>query len=300
MKNFFRKIALPLVVLVVGYLLMQGMALREQPDATNERQFAQQVNLAMRQAADRLLDLAGDTTSTIPPVEWSAATGEYLLRLENNFSYDSLPGFLEAALAQYGIHEKYYVTINDCLDNLLMLGYSKETLKDGEPACMGRAQKAGCYNLSLVFLDQAKKAGGNGWTWAGLLLLSLLAFTATYFYKKRETKPMQATQPLSEAPNASLVRFGNTSFDLANQYVQIGDQRQPLTFREAKLLHFFLQNQNQVLERDAILAAVWEDEGIIVGRSLDVFVSRLRKILQKDSTVKITNVHGVGYRLEVA
>ena len=94
--------------------------------------------------------------------------------------------------------------------------------------------------------------------------------------------------------------LGNTAFDPANLCVTIGGKRQPLTFREAKLLQFFAERPNQVLERDAILAAVWEDEGIIVGRSLDVFVSRLRKILQDDPSVKIANVHGVGYRFEVA
>ena len=100
-------------------------------------------------------------------------------------------------------------------------------------------------------------------------------------------------------PKSPLLAFGNTQFDLANQFVLIGSERQPLTFREAKLLHYLVKNRNQVLSRDAILAAVWGDEGIIVGRSLDVFVSRLRKILQKDPTIKIVNVHSVGYRLEV-
>lgn len=109
-----------------------------------------------------------------------------------------------------------------------------------------------------------------------------------------------AQAPAAQVSDATLLRFANTDFDPTNQFVQLGDIRQPLTFREAKLLHFFVQHQNQVLERDAILAAVWEDEGILVGRSLDVFVSRLRKILQKDTAVKIANVHGVGYRLEVA
>ena len=85
-------------------------------------------------------------------------------------------------------------------------------------------------------------------------------------------------------PNLILVS-GSTSFNL--------------TYREAKLLSLFIGNKNQVLERDFILKSVWEDEGIIVGRSVDVFVSRLRKMLSTDSLVKISAVHGVGYRMEV-
>ncbi|MBI5914121.1 MAG: response regulator transcription factor, partial [Bacteroidetes bacterium] len=166
--------------------------------------------------------------------------------------------------------------------------------------CTGREQKAGCYNLSVTFPGRAKTVAGKGWVWTGLLMLGGLVFAAPYFYKALKNKPLPIGAPIAEATGSSLVRFGNSSFDLTNQYLLIGTLRQPLTFREAKLLHFFIQNPNQLLERDAILAAVWEDEGIIVGRSLDVFVSRLRKILQKDPALNIANVHGVGYRMEVS
>ncbi len=60
-----------------------------------------------------------------------------------------------------------------------------------------------------------------------------------------------------------------------------------------------LNHPNQLLGRDLILQSVWGDEGITVGRSADVFVSRLRKLLQHDPTLRIASVHGVGYRLEI-
>ena len=60
------------------------------------------------------------------------------------------------------------------------------------------------------------------------------------------------------------------------------------------------QHPNEVLSRDTLIAKVWEDEGVIVGRSLDVFISRLRKLLKGDDSVQIKTVHGVGYRLEVS
>ncbi len=88
--------------------------------------------------------------------------------------------------------------------------------------------------------------------------------------------------------------------DIANQLLYVGNTKQNLTYREAKLLQLFIKHQNQILERDFILKSVWEDEGITVGRSIDVFVSRLRKLLQEDSSLKIAAVHGVGYRLEVS
>ena len=93
--------------------------------------------------------------------------------------------------------------------------------------------------------------------------------------------------------------FGNSWLDTANQTLHNSATTQTLTFREAKLLALFARNVNHVLERDAILKSVWEDEGVTVGRSVDVFVSRLRKMLAADPQVKITAIHGVGYKMEV-
>ena len=61
----------------------------------------------------------------------------------------------------------------------------------------------------------------------------------------------------------------------------------------------FTTNQNVLLKRDFILKSVWKDDSYFVGRSLDVFISKLRKYFKDDSSVKITNVHGSGYKFEV-
>lgn len=308
MKNRLLKLGLPLFALLTGLLAVRATGLLRQPQP-NEQQFSQQVNLAMRQAADRLFDLAGDSTRTIPPVEAPSA-GEYLLRLESQFDYDSLPAYLDKALALNGIHEKYHVAVLDCLNDLLMLGYTQETIASGNVPCRGRDMPAGCYNLTVSFPGRASHTGSTAWAWAWWAVANLVAFAALAFFVYKQTRarklaepileaaPLPATEPAVAEPSG-LLHFGNTAFDPANLFVVVGDARQPLTFREAKLLHFFVQYPNQVLERDAIMAAVWEDEGIIVGRSLDVFVSRLRKILQHDPAVKLANVHGVGYRMEV-
>ena len=95
------------------------------------------------------------------------------------------------------------------------------------------------------------------------------------------------------------LKFGNTTFDTVNQRLDCQGKQTELTYRETKLLKLFCSHQNKLLERDFITKVVWEDEGIIVGRSVDVFVSRLRKLLKDDPSVKIVNVHSVGYRFEI-
>ncbi|MBQ4822890.1 helix-turn-helix domain-containing protein [Aquimarina sp. MMG016] len=62
----------------------------------------------------------------------------------------------------------------------------------------------------------------------------------------------------------------------------------------------FSQNQNQIVKRDQLIKEVWEDNGVFVGRSLDAFISRIRKKFNNDRSINIVNVHGVGYKLEVS
>lgn len=76
-----------------------------------------------------------------------------------------------------------------------------------------------------------------------------------------------------------------------------GERR--LTLKEAELVKFFAQNINSVLNRDQILIKIWGSNDYFLGRSLDVFISRLRKYFSHDSNIKIINLHGVGFRFTV-
>lgn len=72
-----------------------------------------------------------------------------------------------------------------------------------------------------------------------------------------------------------------------------------LSGKESELLSLLYNHKNETLERDEILAFVWKDEGAYVGRTLDVFISKLRKKLSADQAIKILNIRGVGYRLVI-
>ncbi|HAQ65090.1 MAG TPA: DNA-binding response regulator [Bacteroidales bacterium] len=74
---------------------------------------------------------------------------------------------------------------------------------------------------------------------------------------------------------------------------------QSLTRREAELLKFFCDHQNELLPREVILKAVWGNDDYFIGRSMDVFITRLRKYLKDDDSVSITNSHGNGFKLTV-
>ena len=96
-----------------------------------------------------------------------------------------------------------------------------------------------------------------------------------------------------------LICFGCFSFYPGNLRLTSGDIQQNLTHREAVLLSFLLDHRDQVLRREEILNAVWGNDHFFSSRSMDVFISRLRKLLQSDPDVKIESVHNIGYRLVV-
>lgn len=94
-------------------------------------------------------------------------------------------------------------------------------------------------------------------------------------------------------------RLGEYIFDYLDISLNHHDEIQKLTRREADLLLFLCENQNAVTKREDILLKIWGDDDYFKGRSLDVFISRLRKYLSNDPKVDIVNYHGVGFKLEV-
>ena len=93
-----------------------------------------------------------------------------------------------------------------------------------------------------------------------------------------------------------LISVETVSLDVG-KLIQKGRQEKQLTQKEADLLKFFIENQNAVLKRSDILETLWGEDDYFLGRSLDVFISRLRKYLKLDDSLKIENIHGVGFRL---
>ena len=93
-------------------------------------------------------------------------------------------------------------------------------------------------------------------------------------------------------------KLGNFEFDYENLALFNEDNTFQLTQKEADLLKLFADNRNQVLKRSDILEKLWGEDDYFLGRSLDVFISRLRKYLRSDETLKIETLHGVGFRLK--
>lgn len=124
-------------------------------------------------------------------------------------------------------------------------------------------------------------------------------FSIEEFLLRVETILKRVYSQHTRADEQFIYVLGSLTCDFTNQQIKAGNHVQELTSKEAKLLKLFCLNQNKVINRDTIQKAIWEDEGYFVGRSMDVFISRLRKLLKDEPSVTILNVHGVGYKLDV-
>ncbi|KAF2517309.1 response regulator transcription factor [Flavobacterium foetidum] len=110
-------------------------------------------------------------------------------------------------------------------------------------------------------------------------------------FLKRSQKNIPAAKTIYEV--------GKYQFDTKNFILFNDEEKVGLTQREAELLKLFLDHKNSVLKREQILTSLWGTDDYFMGRSLDVFISRLRKILANEDGISIENLHGIGFRFSI-
>jgi hypothetical protein len=133
----------------------------------------------------------------------------------------------------------------------------------------------------------------------GMLVLLGVTLVVSRLRKKQSSlvTPNQI-QVVAEQSDPNLSVLGKFSLDVKHQRLVLGNEVFSLTEKECKILELFNHSFGELVPRETLMQKVWIDEGVITGRSLDMFVSKLRKKLSSDPELKITNVHGKGYKLE--
>lgn len=294
--------------------------------------------IMMRQIGHELLRQAGDSTSRILPVE-ELTGGEYLIRFSAPFVFipDSLVATVARVVAANNLPPSYLVEVINCAEPWeVIFGY--QIAKDSAHnvvACLGRKQVKSCYNIKVKFAGNQQAdpfsngllIGSLGAIGLGLLVRALYRRQQKRLEKQRvpltevvseevmaviepvPAVPMpQATESLltvhkdplpTEVTAPAPIAIGSLLFFKESQQLLAGATIIPLTAKEAKLLQVFAVAQQEVIDRNQLMKEVWEDEGVIVGRSLDMFVSKLRKKLQADPRVSLLNIHGKGYKLAI-
>jgi DNA-binding winged helix-turn-helix (wHTH) protein len=303
--NFFHKVfrgslfkLCAAIMLGVCAVLLLAAFISDKP---NDELFTKRVNLAIRSVGHQLLLQAGDSTTVVPPVV-EKSKGVYVLQFQNELAFqpDTLVALVQRSLAKTGL-SKYTVTVQECFKPGIIYGFEINPRNNSIKACNGRSQPKGCYTIEIAFADYPRpsvpyKPIGMMISSVSLLLALVLIGRSTWPKKLKIAANQDAA---NENESKGLPTIGKFVFDGTNQCLRISEEMIALTDKESKVLTVLNRNIGQLTLREELIQEVWTDEGVITGRSLDMFISKLRKKLSADPGLRITNVHGKGYKLEI-
>ncbi|WP_233260755.1 winged helix-turn-helix domain-containing protein [Pedobacter sp. HMWF019] len=248
----------------------------------------------LRRIGHEILLQSGDSTSRVLPIK-KIAENEYQISFEDDLTFrpDSLVNTIRHLLAKDPFTSDYIVNVLNCGNASVAYGYAiSKNKKDDVIACIGRKQPRACYMINIKFKPTGINTAKNGYL---LGSLPFLAFVGFIFL--RSVKPRRA---LPEGQYTDMLTLGAVLFDARNRKLIINGKTIDLTGTETRVLRIFALSPNETIDRSRLQKEIWEDEGVIVGRSLDMFISKLRKKLEFDPNINIVVIRGKGYRLEIS
>jgi hypothetical protein len=256
----------------------------------------QHIEVAMRLIGHYVMLHVGDSQSVVKPVR--KIDNQYRIEFSTDFEFEpsSIASIIDSVMKVSHVANSYQVAIIPCAGSEMVYGY-EITATDSLVPCVGRTYPKACYSLLITLPDvqETEQNQSAGIVAFPLLLLGFLIAVVAIGYLLLRSRKQAKTQPAAES--SEIVHLGNFQFDPKNMYLIMGDQSTELTGKEGELLALLLQHLNETVERDTLLNTVWGDEGDYVGRTLDVFISKLRKKLETDPNVRIVSIRGVGYKL---
>jgi DNA-binding winged helix-turn-helix (wHTH) protein len=261
---------------------------------------SKRANLAVRAIGHNLLLQAGDSTSVVPAVI-EKSRGVFQLEFRNEFGLepDTLIAVVQRILVSKEL-SKYMVTVEQCGWDHLVYGFEVNTPGAVKISCRGRSLPYDCYNIEIAFADFPGVTEGNpraSLMVGGILSLLGIVLIGTNFRTKKSVMLADENQSVHNGSD-SILTIGRFAFDTTKQTLKFNEETISLTDKESRILTLLSENMGSLTRREELIQGVWTDDGVITGRSLDMFISRLRKKLSSDPDLRITNVHGKGYRLE--
>ena len=270
-------------------------------DADNERL----IEVSLRMIGHQVLLSSNDSTSRVLPI--TKENNRYRIQFESAFEFkpEELVLTVDRVVKETIMANSYIVEVEKCETGEVVYSFKMDDLdKSDIIPCQGRVQPKSCYSLLFTMIEtrfantalltgtpdslNGTNAETSKVTYGIIVALSALLVVVFFLLWKRRKK---------SRIDPNLIPIGAYHFDKRNTELLIKDQKIELTSKEADLLLLLYTDANTTVEREVILNMVWGDEGGYVGRTLDVFISKLRKKLEFDSKVKIVNIRGVGYKL---
>lgn len=262
----------------------------------NDDVFDRHAKVAMRKIGDQVLKSAGDSTSLVLAIENEG--NKYKIEFEKEFDLnpDKLVDIVHQVVIDEEIATKYFVEVENCYSKKVIYNYEKDIFLTEPVACRMRQQPRACYKIYITIIDKGNptflqpEESSISTSMNNIYALVVLLFGVGLVIYINKRKPKY---------NPEWISIGEYQFDKNGMKLIFKGKSEELSGKEADLLELFYTNENKTLERDFILNKVWGDEGDYIGRTLDVFVSKLRKKLESDPNLKIMNIRGVGYRFVI-
>ena len=283
-RLLFQFIGLILIVFSIWKLISH----KSTPD-----EFSEITKIALRNVGNQLLLADNDSTSVVLPVIEEEPL-KYKLAFQKELAIvpDSLVDQVRRSLDKANLPTYYRVEVKRCTDDEVAYSYEmRDTQENGIVPCGGRLIEEGCYFIAFRFIGMENKTAGSTFIFYFLGLVGLVLVLLGLKKRKRKITPIHSTD--------GLITLGSFNFYPEQNKLVKHPETINLSKKECEILALFVEKPNQIIKRDELTKAVWEDNGVFVGRSLDTYISKLRKKLQSDDSVKLTNVHGVGYKLEI-
>lgn len=290
-RNFLferRKYLLGLVVLLFISAICLAFSKEDNDDFDSSKR-----EILLRRIGHELLLQSGDSTSRVLPIK-TITENEYQIRFEKELTFktDSLVNTTQRLLPKDPFSSDYIVNVLKCGNSSVAYGYAiSKNKKDEIVSCKGRKQPTACYIIDIKFKPSGIKIAKNGYLLGGLSFLTIVGFIFIKSTKRTRTLPKEEY--------SKTFTFGSFLFDAQQRQLTINNKVIDLTGTETRVLLIFASSPNETIERSRLQKEVWEDEGVIVGRSLDMFISKLRKKLELDPNINIVVVRGKGYKLEI-
>ncbi len=260
---------------------------------TKDEKPEKHVEVVFREIGHQLLLAANDSTSRVMPVrQLDENTWQLSFQHKVGFISDSLINIVQRTFQKNAPATEYIVNLRNCAQKETVLAFEINGKTGDLIPCRGRKLEYGCYVIEIDLLR------GNRLNSLWYLLLLIPLGLAAY-YMKDSFRKKKVDDPVSAS--SEHIQLGCYQFYAANNLLKTGDKTISLTENETKALALFARHMNQVVDRETLMKEIWEDRGLVViSRNVDVLVSKLRKKLADDNTIKILNVPGRGYKFLLA
>ena len=257
------------------------------------KEFSEIAKVSIREIGHKLLLANQDSTSLVLPIK-KLEPYKYQLSFEQDLSInpEGLVSIIKNSFQKSGLPQNYRIEVIHCNDNEVAYSYEVKLSQENDIIpCKGRDLPKSCYLINVRFTNMPK-TNFIDYKLIYIPLLGILMLTAILLFKRKEKENYRNT-------DNNYTSIGSFHFYPEQNKLIKASEEISLSRKECELLAIFIAHPNQVIKREELTKKVWEDHGVIVGRSLDTYISKLRNILKEDSSIKISNVHGVGYKLEI-